>query len=168
MEEFYRGDVVKDLENSSQAMVVILTPDADLTEWDVDDDMSAADKFPAYDESENVIVVCLKESLERSLPEWRDKPKQLFDIVTSKGITFHAMPESRLDKVGMLSEYSSHQDLARAAYKSKVSGVATQEMVLEEPVTVDGTKISAVRVKRNEVELVCRDGAKITVDEVDG
>lgn len=99
-DEISVGDRVVDTEDDEPALgVVILTPDAEATDWDVDGD-TVADHNPSYPDDADVAIVSFVGDLDEWWADWREHDAdELFDEVCDRGHKFYAFPAPRLRKV---------------------------------------------------------------------
>ncbi len=92
------GDRVVDSESDDKkTAVVVLKPDATISDWEVDDGETVADHNPGYEEDSSVVIVAFVEDLDEWWEGWREhEPDELFDEMCERGHKFYAFPRGRL------------------------------------------------------------------------
>ena len=100
------GDRVVDKESEDEkTAVVVLKPDATVSDWEVNNGETVADHNPGYDEGSPVVVVAFVEDLDEWWEGWREhEPYELFDGMCERGHKFYAFPRGRLRRLGGLEE----------------------------------------------------------------
>jgi hypothetical protein len=147
------GDEVVDKEaEDPKKAVVVLTPDATIASWEVNEGETVADHNPGYDETAPVVVVAFVEDLDDWWDDWREyEPYELFDEMCERGHKFYAFPSERLRKTS---------DLDAVEYALREAGFPTErlddrvvvekfgEYVVREDGTVEGEGSVARNVER--------------------
>jgi hypothetical protein len=161
-----RGDIVQDTETDrTDEMVVILTPEADCTDWDVGEDnqYTVAEKNPDYADDQPVIITSFKDSLEEKVENWNSIDKgELFDKVTDNSIRFYAFPKNRLEKTGLTSNFNTLEEYKKVVRRKLGSEFKSQTWTLEEPNEVDGVKVKGVKADQSKVIFWTKQGNKLT------
>lgn len=108
-DEISVGDRVVDSDDDEPALaVVLLTPDVEATDWDVEDGETVADHNPSYPDDSGVVIVSFVQDLDDWWDGWREREDhELFDEVCDRGHKFYAFPEPRLSKVPSPDETAS-------------------------------------------------------------
>jgi len=97
-DEISVGDTVIDTDDDEPALAfVILTPDVEASDWDVEDDETVADHNPSYPDDADVVIVSFVQDLDEWWDGWREHDAgELFDEVCERGHKFYAFPAPRL------------------------------------------------------------------------
>ena len=147
------GDEVVDKEaDEPKEAVVVLTPDAAISDWEVDEGETVADHNPGYDETTPVVVVAFVEDLDDWWDGWREyEPYELFDEMCERGHKFYAFPSERLRET---SDLDAVEDALREAgfpterRDDRVVVEKFGEYVVREDGTVEGEGSVARNVER--------------------
>lgn len=92
--------VVDGEDSDPDPAVVLLVLDVPISDWTVFGTETVADQNPTYDPEERVVVVAFEHLLDAGWPDWRTADaSSRFDGVVTRGIKFHAFPQSRLERV---------------------------------------------------------------------
>lgn len=149
------GDRVADTESDEEKKaVVVLKPDATISEWEVNDDETVADHNPEYDEDSSAVIVAFVEDLDEWWEGWRDEEShELFDKMCERGHKFYAFPRGRLRKLRDLDSIESA--LEDAGYPTERRGdCVVVEKFGEYVVHPDGTVEGEGSIARNVKKVV--------------
>lgn len=165
-----RGDIVIDKEADDTDHVVILTPDATLTDWYVDKqkDLTVAHQNPDYENDQKVVVTAIIDMLEEQFPEWKEtESTELFDEITDRGIKFYAFPKKRLKRHGLNQDYESPRKYAEVVLRNKKHYTKEESWMLENAVQIGEYEIIAVKADKSTVTMIQEDNKKIKIDVFD-
>lgn len=147
------GDKVVDSESDEQnTAVVVLKPDATISDWEVNDDETVADHNPGYEENSSVVLVAFVEDLDEWWEGWREhEPQDLFDEMCERGHKFYAFPRGRLRRLHDLDAVENAlKDAGFPAEKRNDRVVIEKfgEYVVRKDGTVEGDGSVARNVKK--------------------
>jgi hypothetical protein len=154
-ERFAVGDRVVDTEDEEpNTAIVVLTPNAEATDWEVEDGDTVADYNPSYDADEYVVIVVFEEDLEDWWEDWHQhKADELFDEICERGHKFYAFPEGRLSEA--LDPDQIEEALAEAGFPTdRRDDTVVVEKFGEHLVRPDGTVEGEGAVERNVEKVV--------------
>lgn len=151
--KFDVGDEVVDREaDDPKNAVVVLTPDATISDWEVNEGETVFDHNPDYDEDTSVVIVAFVEDLDEWWEDWRKhEPYELFDEMCERGHKFYAFPSERLRKPDTLDAVEDALNEAGFPAERRNDHVVVEkfgEYVVREDGTVKGEGTVARNVKK--------------------
>lgn len=103
---FIYGDIVFDREVARQdevdeseveRSVVVNVPDADASEWKVDQDETVAARHPHYPPTDDVIIIVKRDTLDDRVPAWDEREEEIpLGELSAQDIPYRALPSLRL------------------------------------------------------------------------
>lgn len=147
------GDEVVDEEaDDPKDAVVVLTPDATVSDWEVNEGETVSDHNPEYDDDTPVVIVAFVEDLDEWWEDWREyEPHELFDEMCERGHKFYAFPKERLREPSDLDSVEDALNEAGFPAERRNDHVVVEkfgEYVVREDGTVEGDGSVARNVKK--------------------